>query len=70
MTLPLVWTDDAIRDLLEIADHIAPRNFATARRPIAAIRYATETLPDNPYLYSVTDTIKILAVLHARQRYP
>ena len=91
MTLPLVWTDDATRDLLEIADYIGPRNFAAAQRLIAAIRHAAETLPDHPYLYRlgriagtreavvhpnyilvyrVTGTIEILAVLHARQRYP
>ncbi len=88
MTLPLVWTDDATRDLLAIADYIAPRNFAAAQRLIAAIRHAAETLPDHPYIYRpgriagtreavvhpnvyrVTGTIEILAVLHARQRYP
>ena len=91
MTLPLVWTDDATRNLLEIADYIAPRNFAAAQRLIAAIRHAAETLPDHPYLYrpgrvagtreavihpnyilvyQVTATIEILAILHARQRYP
>ncbi|MEG8020361.1 type II toxin-antitoxin system RelE/ParE family toxin [Sphingomonas aerolata] len=91
MTLPLVWTDDATRDLLAIADYIGPRNFAAAQRLIAAIRHTAETLPDHPYIYRpgriagtreavvhpnyvlvyrVTGTIEILAVLHARQRYP
>ena len=47
MTLPLVWTDDATRDLLEIADHLVPRKFAAAQRLIA-IRHAVETLPIIP----------------------
>ncbi len=70
MTLPLVSTADSARGLLVIADYIAPRDFAAARRLIAVIRHAAETLPDHPYLYRVTGTIEILAVLHARQRYP
>ena len=91
MTLPLVWTDEATSDLVEIADYIAPRNFAASQRLIAAIRHAAETLPDHPYLYRpgrvagtreavvhpnyilvyrVRETIEILAVLHARRRYP
>ncbi len=91
MTLPLVGTDDATRNLLEIADYIAPRNFAAAQRLIAAIRHAAETLPDHPYfyrpgrvagtrdavihpdyslVYQGTTSIEILAILHARQRYP
>ncbi len=51
MTLPLVWTDDATRNLLEIADYIAPHNFAASERLIVAIMHAAETLPDHPYLY-------------------
>ena len=91
MTLPLVWTNDATSDLLEIADYIAPLNFAASERLITVIRHAAETLPDHPYLYrpgrvagtreavihpnyilvyQVTTTIEILAILHARQRYP
>ena len=91
MTLPLDWTDEATSDLVEIADYIAPRNFAASQRLIAAIRHAAETLPDHPYLYRpgrvagtreavvhpnyilvyrVRETIEILAVLHARRRYP
>ncbi|MGA1797894.1 type II toxin-antitoxin system RelE/ParE family toxin [Sphingomonas sp. 4RDLI-65] len=89
--LALVWTDDATRNLLEIADYIALRNFAASQRLIAAIRHAAETLPHHPYLYRpgrvagtreavihpnyilvyrVTTAIEILAILHARQRYP
>lgn len=48
MTLPRVCTDDATRDLLAIADYVAPRNFAAAQRLIAPIRHAAETLPDYP----------------------
>jgi plasmid stabilization system protein ParE len=48
VTLPLVWTDDATRDLLEIADYIAPRNFPAPQRLIAAVRHAAETLPEHP----------------------
>ena len=91
MTLPLIWKDDATRNLLEIADYIASRSFAASQRLIAAIRHAAETLPDHPYLYRpgrvagtreavihpnyilvyrVTTAIEILAILHARQRYP
>ncbi len=70
MTLPLVWTDYAARDLLAIADDIAPRNFAAAQGLIAAIRHAAKMLPDHSYLYRSAGTIEILAVLHARQRYP
>ena len=70
MTLPLVWTDYATRDLLAIADDIAPRNFAAAQRLIAAIRHAAKTLPDHSYLYRSTGTIEILAVLRAPQSYP
>ncbi len=51
MTLPLVWTDDATRDLLEILDYIAPRNFAASERLKATIRHAAEALPDHPYIY-------------------
>ncbi|MEG8027041.1 type II toxin-antitoxin system RelE/ParE family toxin [Sphingomonas aerolata] len=69
MTLPLVWTDDATRDLLEIADYLVPRKFAAAQRLIA-IRHAVETLPDHPRHYRVTGTSEILAILHARQRSP
>lgn len=91
LTLPLVWTDDATRDLLDILDYIGARNFAAAERLNAAIVHAAENLPDHPYIYRsgrlagtreavvhpnyllvyrVTETIEILAVLHARQRYP
>jgi toxin ParE1/3/4 len=91
LTLPLVWTDDATGDLLNILDSIGARNFAAAERLNAAIVHAAENLPDHPYLYRsgrlagtreavvhpnyllvyrVTETIEILAVLHARQRYP
>ena len=91
MTLPLVWTDDATSDLLDILDYIGARNFAAAEGFNAAIKHAAENLPDHPYIYRcerlagtrealvhpnyllvyrVTETIEILAVLHARQRYP
>ncbi len=51
MTLPLVWTDDATRDLLDILDYIGARNLAASERLSAAIRYTAETLPDHPYIY-------------------
>jgi toxin ParE1/3/4 len=51
LTLPLVWTDDATGDLLNILDSIGARNFAAAERLNAAIVHAAENLPDHPYLY-------------------
>ncbi len=50
MTLPLVWSDEAREDLLDITDYIGARNPAAAQRVNDAIRHTAEQLPDHPFL--------------------
>lgn len=49
--LPLIWREEAERDLLEILDYIATRNPIAAVRLHDAITHATELLTDHPYLH-------------------
>lgn len=51
MTLPLIWTDEAIADLDEITEYIAQRNIAAAERLEGLVRSAAGRLPDHPFLY-------------------
>jgi addiction module RelE/StbE family toxin len=51
MTRPLVWTDEAIVDLLDILDYIGERNVPAAIRLDAAIQRTADRLPDHPYIH-------------------
>lgn len=51
MTLPLVWSDEAEADLLDILEYISARNPSASQRLHEAISYAAERLPDHPYIH-------------------
>lgn len=63
MIAPLVWSDEATADLLDILDYIAARNPVAADRLHEAIVHATERLPDHPFLHRpgrVPDTREVV----------
>lgn len=49
--LPLVWTDEATTDLLDILDYIAERNVAPSDRIERAVRHVADRMPDHPYMH-------------------
>jgi len=51
VTLPLVWSDEATADLLDILDYIAARNLPASERLNDAIQHMADRLPDHPYAH-------------------
>ncbi len=49
--LSLLWTDEAVEDLENIADYIAARNPDAAVRIKSLIEQTAERLPERPHLY-------------------
>lgn len=51
MTLALVWTIEAVTDLLDILDYIAERNVEAADHVNGMIQHTANRLPDHPYIH-------------------
>lgn len=51
MTLPVVWTDEATADFLDILDYIGERNIAAALRIEALVQETADRIPDHPYVH-------------------
>lgn len=49
--LPIVWTDEARTDLLEIISYVAERNPKAAEELGRTIAESTWPLPEHPYLF-------------------
>ena len=51
MTAALVWTDEAIADLLGILDYVAARSPVASSRLNGLIQHAADRLPDHPFIH-------------------